>query len=88
MMNTTPATTQNVQNVINSVANSVASETESSLGENDAFFLVYWLMIMSSKQDGLNANISKFSNIAFFDIGIRFFTFLYHIHTYTYIALA
>ena len=38
MMNTTPAATQNVQNVINSVANSVASETESSLGENDAFF--------------------------------------------------
>ena len=37
-MNATPATTQNVQNVINSVATSVASETESSLGEDNAFF--------------------------------------------------
>ena len=37
-MNTTPATTKNVQNVINSVATSVVSETESSLGEDNAFF--------------------------------------------------
>ena len=30
-------------------------------------------MIMSSKLDGLNINISKFSNIVFFDIGIQFY---------------
>lgn len=38
MMNTIPTTAQNVQNVINSVATSVASETESSLGQNNASF--------------------------------------------------
>ena len=32
MMNTIPTTTQNVQNVINSVATSVSSKIESSLG--------------------------------------------------------
>ena len=38
MMNTTPATTQNFQNVINSVATAVALETESSIGEKNMLF--------------------------------------------------
>ena len=38
MMNTTPAATQNVQNVINSVATGVTLETESSLGEKNVLF--------------------------------------------------
>ena len=43
---------------------------------------------MSSKLDRLNINISKFSNIVFFDIGMYCFTFFDHIHIHTYIELA
>ena len=62
MMNTIPTTTQNVQNVINSVATSVASETESSLGQNNAFFFSLLTNDNVFKTRWISINISKFSN--------------------------